>query len=172
MGVTSMVKTLLTSRPLKGALCPNLNLPPTLICSTYQTHAKESPAKILLNIKKKSTNVPNKNLFQLPWSVCPKCSSNPSVSNPSSNNIWFKVCISKQMVKICSKVNKSEIKEPKPIKVQRKKLEYVCEEASTHLAQQLEHRAKSGEVMTMEVMTSMAAFSKFEYEPVICQRQI
>jgi len=83
-----------------------------------------------------------------------------------------KVCISKQMVKICSKVNKSEIKEPKPIKVQRKKLEYVCEEASTHLAQQLEHRAKSGEVMTMEVINKPVAFSKFEYEPVICQRQI
>ena len=83
-----------------------------------------------------------------------------------------KVCISKQMVKICSKINKSEIKEPKPIKVQRKKMEYVCEEISTPLAQQLEVRAKSGEVMTMEMINKPVAFSKFEYEPVICQRQI
>merc|ERR1711934_483549 len=58
-----------------------------------------------------------------------------------------KVCISKQMVKICSKINKSETEEPKPIKVQRKVLEYVCEEASTPLAQQLEQRAKSGEIL-------------------------
>merc|ERR1711935_1238398 len=62
-----------------------------------------------------------------------------------------KVCISKQMVKICSKVNKSETEEPKPIKVQRKVLEYVCEEASTPLAQQLEQRAKSGEILTLEI---------------------
>ena len=57
-------------------------------------------------------------------------------------------------------------------KVQRKKMEYVCEEISTPLAQQLEVRAKSGEVMTMEIINKPVAFSKFEYEPVICQRQI
>jgi len=83
-----------------------------------------------------------------------------------------KVCISKQMVKICSKVNKSETEEPKPIKVQRKVLEYVCEEASTPLAQQLEQRAKSGEILTLEVINKPVSFSKIEYEPVTCQRQI
>jgi len=83
-----------------------------------------------------------------------------------------KVCISKQMVKICSKINKSETEEPKPIKVQRKVLEYVCEEASTPLAQQLEQRAKSGEILTLEVINKPVSFSKIEYEPVTCQRQI
>jgi hypothetical protein len=83
-----------------------------------------------------------------------------------------KVCISKQMVKICSKINKSETEEPKPIKVQRKLLEYVCEEAGTPLAQQLEQRAKSGEILTLEVINKPVSFSKIEYEPVTCKRQI
>ena len=83
-----------------------------------------------------------------------------------------KVCISKQMLKICSKVNKSETEEPKPVKVQRKVVEYVCKEASTSLAQQLEQRAKSGEILTLEVINKPVSFSKIEYEPVTCQRQI
>merc|ERR1712147_102841 len=76
-----------------------------------------------------------------------------------------KVCMGKQMVKICSKVNKSETEEPKPVKVQRKVVEYVCKEDSTPLAQQLEQRAKSGEILTLEVINKSVSFSKIEYEP-------
>merc|ERR1711862_419472 len=83
-----------------------------------------------------------------------------------------KICISKQMVKICSKINKKDTAEPKPVSVQRKTLEYVCEEASTPLAQQLEQRAKSGEILTLEIINKPVSFSKMEFEPVTCQRQI
>ena len=60
-----------------------------------------------------------------------------------------KVCISKQMVKICSKSSDLETEEPKPIKVQPRMLEYACEEASNPLVQGLEQRAKSGEVLNL-----------------------
>merc|ERR1711862_768386 len=83
-----------------------------------------------------------------------------------------RICVSKQLVKICSKINKSETEEPKPVKVQRKMMEYVCEEASTPLAQQLEQRAKSGEVLTLGIVNKPVSFSQIEFEPVTCQRQI
>merc|ERR1711874_722003 len=84
-----------------------------------------------------------------------------------------KVCISKQMVKICSKSSKLESEEPKPIKVQPKMLEYICEEASLPIVQGLEQRAKSGEVLNSELLVNKpVTFSKIAYEPVLCQSQI
>ena len=83
-----------------------------------------------------------------------------------------KVCISKQMVKICSKSSDLETEEPKPIKVQPRMLEYACEEASNPLVQGLEQRAKSGEVLNLELMNKPTTLSKIAYEPVLCQRQI
>jgi hypothetical protein len=83
-----------------------------------------------------------------------------------------KLCISKQTVKICSKSSELESEEPKPIKVQPKMLEYACEEASHPLIQGLQQRAKSGEVLSLELSKKPTTFSKIAYEPVLCERQI
>merc|ERR1712200_250703 len=83
-----------------------------------------------------------------------------------------KVCISKQMVKICSKSSDLETEEPTPIKVQPRMLEYACEETSNPLVPGLEQRAKSGEVLNLELMNKPTTLSKIAYEPVLCQRQI
>jgi hypothetical protein len=78
-------------------------------------------------------------------------------------------CISLQKVKTCSKINQLETEEPKPIKVQRKLVQYVCFESASQIAQQLEQRAKSGE--PLDLTSKAIAFGKIEYEPIICQSQ-
>jgi hypothetical protein len=83
-----------------------------------------------------------------------------------------KLCISIQKVKMCSKMSKDEINQPKPIKVTRKTVQYVCVDAPSQLAQQLEQRAKAGESVSMDIQGKSVAFSKTEYEPVVCQRDL
>ena len=56
-----------------------------------------------------------------------------------------KTCLSVQRIKVCSKISKDEVHEPKPIKVQRKLIQYVCVDAPSVEAQSLEQRAKAGE---------------------------
>jgi len=82
-----------------------------------------------------------------------------------------KTCLSVQRIKVCSKISKDEVHEPKPIKVQRKLIQYVCVDAPSVEAQSLEQRAKAGEQLEMRSLGKPVAFSKIEYEPVLCERQ-
>lgn len=81
------------------------------------------------------------------------------------------VCISVQKVKVCSKINKNETEEPRPVKVQRRRIQYICYLATTQLAQQLEQRARAGESLELTAAGQPVAFSKIEYEPTLCHRQ-
>jgi hypothetical protein len=81
------------------------------------------------------------------------------------------VCISVQKIDVCSKINKFETVEPQPMDVQRKRVQYVCMDSHTQLAQQLEKRAKAGETLDLLSAGQPIAFSKIEYEPRRCQRQ-
>merc|ERR1711902_120522 len=67
--------------------------------------------------------------------------------------------------------SKTEVQEPKPVKVQRKLVQYVCVQSPSIEAQALEQRARAGEALEMLASGKSVAFSKVEYEPVECQRQ-
>ena len=82
-----------------------------------------------------------------------------------------KTCFSVQRMAVCSKISKNEVQEPKPVKVQRKLVQYVCVQSPSIEAQALEQRARAGESLEMLASGKSVAFSKVEYEPVECQRQ-
>lgn len=82
------------------------------------------------------------------------------------------VCISKQKVNICSKFSPLEAGQPKPVEVRPKRVQYTCFAAPSLQAQQLEQRAKSGETLTVELLSKPVAFSKTEYEPVVCKSEV
>jgi len=82
-----------------------------------------------------------------------------------------KICISVQKVKVCSKINKAETEEPKPVQVERKRVQYVCLDESDRSAVQLEQRARAGETLELTSAGQAISFSKLELEPVLCQRQ-
>ena len=80
-------------------------------------------------------------------------------------------CISVQRVSVCNKINKFESEEPKPVQVQMRRIQYVCYNNNSKVAQQLEQRARSGETLEIPTFGQSIAFSKIEYEPTKCQRQ-
>ena len=81
-------------------------------------------------------------------------------------------CISKQKIRICSgqsDANRSQgMKSSMPLSLKSKLVEYVCISRPTSMAQSLEKRAKSGETLSLELNKMPTAFSKMEYEPVLC----
>lgn len=72
------------------------------------------------------------------------------------------VCISKQKVQSCSR-------QELPQEAQRKRVQYVCMTYPSLKAQQLEQRAKAGENLDTELNPMPVAFSKMEYEPIVCK---
>jgi len=81
------------------------------------------------------------------------------------------LCLSFQKINLCSKMTQEETEEPKPVKVIRKRVDYVCYDANTTKAQQLEQRAKAGETLDLQMVGKDISFSRIEYEPIVCQRQ-
>jgi hypothetical protein len=81
-----------------------------------------------------------------------------------------RTCISVQRVKVCSKINKLEVNEPKPVKVVKKLVQYVCVASPSITAQSLEQRAMAGEVLDMLSIGKPVTYTNVEYEPVVCQR--
>lgn len=82
-----------------------------------------------------------------------------------------RTCISVQRVKVCSKINKQEVNEPKPVKVVKKLVQYVCFASPSITAQSLEQRALAGEPLDMLSIGKPITYANVEYEPVVCQRQ-
>jgi hypothetical protein len=81
-----------------------------------------------------------------------------------------KTCISVQRVKVCSKINNMEMNEPKPVKVVKKLVQYVCLASPSISAQSLEQRALAGEPLDMLSIGKPITYANVEYEPVVCQR--
>jgi hypothetical protein len=81
-----------------------------------------------------------------------------------------KTCISVQRVKVCSKINNMEMNEPKPVKVVKKLVQYVCLASPSISAQSLEQRALAGETLDMLSIGKPITYANVEYEPVVCQR--
>jgi hypothetical protein len=81
-----------------------------------------------------------------------------------------RTCISVQRVKVCSKINKLEVNEPKPVKVVKKLVQYVCLASPSISAQSLEQRALAGETLDMLSIGKPITYANVEYEPVVCQR--
>merc|ERR1711983_201821 len=73
-----------------------------------------------------------------------------------------KTCFSVQRMAVCSKISKDEVQEPKPVKVQRKLVQYVCVQSPSIEAQALEQRARAGEALEMLASGKSVAFSKVE----------
>ena len=80
-------------------------------------------------------------------------------------------CLSVQRLRVCSKVNKNESQEPRPVKVQPRRVQYVCYDSNTRLAQQLEQRARASEALELTAYGKVYSFSKIDYEPTQCERQ-
>nr|ADD73551.1 vitellogenin 1 [Paracyclopina nana] len=81
-------------------------------------------------------------------------------------------CISIQKIRVCSKNNQEETQEPKPSQVARRRLQFVCIDRPSILAQQLEQKALSGESLNVQSLLGQSvAYTKLVYEPQTCQRQ-
>mgnify|MGYP001168426361 FL=1 len=81
------------------------------------------------------------------------------------------VCISVQKLKTCSKISQGESEEPRPESLRRQMVQFVCLDAPSRQAQQLEQRAKAGESLIMNFAGKSIAYSKIQYEPTACRRQ-
>merc|ERR1712088_1251886 len=112
-----------------------------------------------------------KTKYEKELSQCVKSKIIPTDLKPLSKIVtqMVKPIISQHDVK--KQTSKDEVHEPKPIKVQRKLIQYVCVDAPSVEAQSLEQRAKAGEQLEMRSLGKPVAFSKIEYEPVLCERQ-
>merc|ERR1712038_157559 len=101
---------------------------------------------------------------------CPEALFQPSFLGMEACGIHETTCISVQRVKVCSKINKLEVNEPKPVKVVKKLVQYVCVASPSITAQSLEQRAMAGEVLDMLSIGKPVTYANVEYEPVVCQR--
>ena len=95
----------------------------------------------------------------------------PLISQHVVEKRHARVCISVQKVKTCSKINQEESEEPKPEGLVRKMLQFVCFDAPSRQAHQLEQRAKAGESLILPFAGKPISYSKIQYEPTVCRRQ-
>jgi len=73
------------------------------------------------------------------------------------------LCISKQMVKICSS---------KPLSIKQKSVEFACVKQPSTQARSLEKRALSGESLFQEISNLPTAFRRAEYEASACKSEV
>merc|ERR1712136_402781 len=73
------------------------------------------------------------------------------------------LCISKQMVKICSS---------KPLSIKQKSVEFACVKQPSTQARSLEKRALSGESLFQEISNLPTAFRRAEYEASACKSKV
>jgi len=95
----------------------------------------------------------------------------PLISQHLVEKSGSKVCISVQKIKTCSKISQQESEEPRPEGLIRKMVQFVCIDAPSRQARQLEQRAKAGETLTMTFAGKPIAYAKIQYEPSVCRRQ-
>jgi len=87
------------------------------------------------------------------------------------------VCISKQMLKVCSSQSSSTLVSgssmtgrlmSKPVSIKPKSVEFVCIERPSIMAQSLVKRALAGESLHLELDQLPIVYRKVEFEPVTC----
>jgi len=101
----------------------------------------------------------------------------PTISAHVVEKQLSQVCISKQMLKVCSSQSSSTLVPgvsmtgrlmSKPLSIKPKSVEFVCIERPSTIAHSLVNRALAGESLNMELNQLPIAYRKVEFEPVVC----
>jgi len=91
------------------------------------------------------------------------------------------VCISRQMVKVCSSQSSPLVSGTsmtsgrlmsRPLSIKPKLVEFVCVARPSTLARTLINRALAGESLYLELSQLPIAYSKVEYEPLVCSESL
>merc|ERR1711862_714515 len=173
--VTSTTRTLLTSRPQEvldvQAPLGRLQLHDRRALLPRHPQPIEAPIRARIEPMRQGNHHPHsfERLVEKlsPISQLPR----PLISQHIVEKRDNQVCISVQKVKTCSKISQGESEEPRPESLRRQMVQFVCLDAPSRQAQQLEQRAKAGESLIMTFGGKPIAYSKIQYEPTVCRRQ-